>query len=137
MSQTFAHYQQIKGTFSNVQRFPNFSNSENLSFKAGGLEQWLKQCLQAFLNLICRSRATSAMWCRGSRALRGPSVPFWKNSRSLELALPLWTCTGATIAWSCFCLPPDGSSGSFLLSFLRESAWSCLLTIKQDGSGVL
>lgn len=92
----------------------------------------MKQCLQAFLRVIFCSKTTSAMWCRGRRALRGPSVAFWKNSRSFELALPLQTCTGATIAWSCFCPPPDRPSGSLLLSFLRETAWSCLLTVKQD-----
>lgn len=110
MPRMSAHHQHIKGTFSKVQCFPNFSNLGNLSFKAGGLEQWVKQSLQAFLRVIFRSKAPSAMWCRGRRALRGPSVAAWRNSRSFELALPIWTCTVATIAWSCFCLPPDRPS---------------------------
>lgn len=68
----------------------------------------MKQCLQAFLRVLFCSEISHVVQGQKSsaRAIRG----FWRNSRSFELALPLCTCTGATIAWSCFSLAPDRPS---------------------------
>lgn len=68
----------------------------------------MKQCLQAFLRVLFCSKISHVV--QGQRSSARAIHGFWRNSRSFELALPLWACTGATIAWSCFCPAPDRPS---------------------------
>lgn len=68
------------------------------------------------------------MWCRGRRALRGPSVVSGGTPGALS-----WLCLFA-LALGPQSLGPASAllQTDHLLMFLQDTAWGCSLTAKQD-----